>query len=290
MASLILEPTTEGPYAIGETISFRLVGDDLPGIAAIFFDLSYNASCSTTTTIADGDTLTVTKVDGERRQRRQPDRAGLRRAAHGQRRRHLRLRPERRVRGARRRRAGRRQLHLRGFRRQRRHRLRHRHQSTIDGVTDACPTRSGGGRRRVHRPTRTRRSRPATCSTTTTTRRRHADRHQGRRRRRERRQPDRAGLRRAADAERRRHLRLRPERRVRGARRRRAGPATASPTTHPTATADRDRHRHDHHRRREGHMPNGHPVADDDASPPTRTRRSRPATCSTTTTMPTATR
>ena len=43
MASLSLEPTTSGPFAIGDTVSFALVGTDLPAVPA-FFDLTYDAS------------------------------------------------------------------------------------------------------------------------------------------------------------------------------------------------------------------------------------------------------
>ena len=44
MPSLSFQPTTSGPFSIGDTVLFVLVGEDLPSLSGVFFDLTYDAS------------------------------------------------------------------------------------------------------------------------------------------------------------------------------------------------------------------------------------------------------
>lgn len=44
MASLSFQPSGTEPFAVGDTVTFTLVGADLPAIAGVFFDLTYDAS------------------------------------------------------------------------------------------------------------------------------------------------------------------------------------------------------------------------------------------------------
>ena len=44
MASLSFQPSSSEPFAVGDTVTFTLVGSDLPALAGVFFDLTYDAS------------------------------------------------------------------------------------------------------------------------------------------------------------------------------------------------------------------------------------------------------